>query len=157
MKKKLMMVLLVGVVVVVLSSCKKKEVVESNAVVTETPMIEEDKEVNADLTWLEENVTNPHDYFKAGEIEDETFMNYENVACRFIRVYDTWSQEEFDAYKKTMAAVGFTNIQYEYENHFAAVSEDGNWYFSIGEDVDQGRAVLIINVSKETEEDKERR
>lgn len=28
--------------------------------------------------------------------------------CRFIRLCDTWSQEEFDHYKKTIAAVGFT-------------------------------------------------
>lgn len=115
------------------------------------PKSEQEADQNElDLEELKLMVPDAAEYFKeTGEVFSDSYVNFEGDAYCIFRVYDSWNDDEWNAYKQAVIDAGFSNIRYDTEESFSAWTEDSKFYFSFSIGEDQDRKCIYINASRD--------
>lgn len=152
MKKKMLAILIVAATVMLIGCGSKKDPVEIQVETEKEAKIDDE---NKRLEELDNMLPVAREYFETAEIVEDSYINFEGKAYKFVYVYDSWTPEEFDAFKEKAVEIGkFTATNYEYNtdgdgHHFAARTADEKYYFAMGEVKNQGRKCVTISVSEE--------
>lgn len=132
-----------------------KEMVEENEEETYDERTEYTAEQIQDLDTLNTLKPAVGGYFASGEIKEEQYVDGDGYVTYRCWVYDNFTVDEVEAYKQAAIANGFSHEYYNAdEYHYAAVTEDGNWYFNIGSDSSEGHNCIVIGINRGDYSDK---
>lgn len=144
MKKKLVMIVLAVLVMMSFfgGGCSKKEDTSSKEETQTTEFL--DDSAKEDQKELEKLMPDAREYFKSKDILEDSYINFEGDATKFYYVNGSWTTEEIESYKKAAIEAGFTDVNYEFDNSYAARTEDGRWYLSYSEDTEGSIPMFVI-------------